>query len=201
MGSADNFGQTALGWGIDSLLGMRNASDARSLSSGQFWENMAFQERMSNSAHQREVADLKAAGLNPILSANKGGASTPSGPSPTTPVMANLPSAMAAVERSKQLDLLDEQIGKVAAEKNYVKTQDTILKKDVPGSELKYEFMKKFQQLFSTSGKDGAEKESAFGKFIDSIMPSQEKWYERNKWSTEQKGKLQRQEQLRNRKD
>lgn len=44
-------------------------------------KNRNWQEMMSNTSHQREVADLIAAGLNPVLSAKLGGASTPSGAS------------------------------------------------------------------------------------------------------------------------
>lgn len=45
-----------------------------------------WQERMANTAHQREAADLKAAGLNRILTATGGpGASTPSGAMPQIP--------------------------------------------------------------------------------------------------------------------
>lgn len=37
----------------------------------------SYATRMSNTAHQRQMADMKRAGLNPILSAKYGGASTP----------------------------------------------------------------------------------------------------------------------------
>lgn len=64
---------------VGGVLGLFGGKKQQDFSAAQAAQQMAFQERMSSTAHQREVADLRAAGLNPMLSVRHGGASTPSG--------------------------------------------------------------------------------------------------------------------------
>jgi hypothetical protein len=74
----DDIAVGAIAGGALSFLGGERANSANAAMANR---QMDFQERMSSSAHQREVKDLVAAGLNPMLSAGGSGSSSPSGAS------------------------------------------------------------------------------------------------------------------------
>jgi hypothetical protein len=91
------------------LLGQRSANKANS---AQAARSMAFQKEMAQNAHQYEVADLKKAGLNPLLSATGGkGASASGGAQAKIESTAN--SAMAS-------KLINAQVNKLNAETSAV---------------------------------------------------------------------------------
>lgn len=97
------------------------AREAMDFSSAQAARQMKFQERMSGSAYQRAVKDMRLAGINPMLAYMQGGASSPGGAagSGVAPRVENAlgpaaASAMHAIRLRQDLRNLREQ-GKVYA--------------------------------------------------------------------------------------
>ena len=98
-----------------------NATSARAARKESL-RNRSFQERMSNTANQRQVKDLRKAGLNPILGYSKGGggAQTPSGSQANIPDMGKSITANSAIA---QLSLIRAQAKNQNAQAELTQTQ------------------------------------------------------------------------------
>lgn len=101
--------------GIQGVAGLIGSNMQQRASQGMASDMMNFQERMSNTAHQREKADLDAAGFNPILSALGNGSSTPGGAmgeaqNPGEAISSGISTGLAARAQAKEMEMKDKQI-------------------------------------------------------------------------------------------
>lgn len=112
--------------------GLLEAGISSAYNAFQAGKSRDWQERMSNTAHQREVADLRKAGLNPILSARHGGASSPPGATAAAAPSSAIQSGLQAVGLRQNLELQRAQIRDINSAASLKEVQARVAQRTEP---------------------------------------------------------------------
>lgn len=137
MGIGDAFGSIIDAgmdfWRQDRAESMQD--HAQNFSASQAEQQRIWQERMAGSAYQRATADMKAAGLNPMLAYHQGGATTPSGAAPSgTGASPPARSGTFATNyhAAAQVRGIDAEIGRVEADRDRIKAEEAEIRARTP---------------------------------------------------------------------
>ena len=178
------YGATAI---TGAALGYQGTKETNRWNRSMAREQMAFQERMSNTAYQRAVMDLKAAGLNPALAYSQGGASSPGG---STATMENAKAsavnsaiaarrAMAEVSTMRSQAELNREMASAARADALLKANSAVkVVHDDERDDIRNPWVSMMRRLDAYSKSKGTTTQQGFNKLADASSKATRKLFD-----------------------